>query len=197
MDGENTLANHINYLDFEEALDKAFPLRKDKAFDWSINRVAREAHELCFLEKNWREAVGFQISLLDCSFSHNLELFPMDAMTYYLPSFLLSAAMELHGSKDQGTYPAQIADGFLLAIPDTVEKREEVDNQLSPYGLVSSYPNGRINLYRALNPEQRRCVAMYLRLYWADYCEIDVGYVNEGRKTLFQEIVNTWDCSNF
>ncbi|WP_428717184.1 hypothetical protein [Undibacterium curvum] len=184
-----------NYADFESALDEAFPLDPKPSFDWSDGRVAEEAR-VFFSKKNWRECVGFKVQLFDCFFSRNLELFPIEVSEYYLPAFLLSASLDLYGAKEKHSFPSDIADGLLLAIPNTEEMREKTDHALCPFGLVTSCPNGRVQLYRALTPSQRKCVASFLRLFWSDYW-VASGAVNEDRQLLFDKIVDCWDQSTF
>lgn len=187
--------NYLEYSNFEELLSTAFPLDINSKIDWSSNRVSREAEEI-FGSKNWREMVGFQLGLLDCSFSSNLELLPIEAVAYYLPAFLLSAAMQFFHADNEVTFPSEIVDGLYLAIPDSIEQRERVDHLFCTCGLVSSYPEGRLKLFRALNIEQRKCVADFLLLYAKYFAEKHDKFFQPGSRECYMEIVECWKFLN-
>ncbi len=189
--------NFSDYFEFEESLSKAFQLEKKKEISWPCigryTRVGLEAEEI-FGRSNWREMVGFKLITLDCCFSHNLEWFPVDAAAYYLPAFLMRAALDLY-DESESEFPLHIAEGLLLPLSDNLAV--EIDEALSPYGSVSQFPNGRVSLYKSLNSEQRRCVAAYLTLFWKDY-EGGFGAAMPKRAgELFQAIVEAWQESSF
>ncbi len=119
----------------------------------------------------------------------------MEAIKYYLPAFLLSASLDLYGTTGDRIYSTDIADGLLLAIPDTPEMRKRTDDELCPFGLVSFCPFGRVALYSVLTPNQRKCVAFYLRLYWKDYW-VASGAVTEDRQLIFNSIIDCWENSS-
>lgn len=189
----------IDYLIFEERLTAAFAIAEIPEIFWPENRVGQEAKGI-FNHKNWRELVGFRLNTLDCCFSHNLELFPIEAAVYYLPAFLMRATLELYSSDvqrdDQGDYPWEIAEGLFLPIENTSDIYRDIDENLTSGGPVSLFPKGRIELYHALNEEQRNCVALYLKLFWQDYRGGRESRITERGKELFHEIVNAWEKSS-
>ena len=189
--------NFSEYYEFEELLDGAFELKRKKEISWPKTgknaRVGSEAEEI-FGKRNWREMVGFKLTILDCSFPHNLEWFPVDAAAYYLPAFLMRAALDLY-NESESEFPLTIAEGLLLPLSDNLAA--EIDETLSPYGSVSQFPNGRVSLYKSLNSEQRRCVAAYLTLFWKDYEGGHDAVTTKRAGELFQAIVQAWQESSF
>lgn len=189
--------NFSEYYEFEELLSNAFELERKKEISWpnsgKYGRVGSEAEEI-FGKRNWREMVGFKLITLDCSFPHNLEWFPVDAAAYYLPAFLMRAALELY-DESESEFPLDIAEGLLLPLSDNLSA--EIDEALSPYGSVSQFPNGRVSLYKSLNSEQRRCVAAYLTLFWKGYEGGRDAVMTKRAGELFQAIVKAWQESSF
>ena len=188
--------DYLDFSDFEEMLLNAFPIEKPENIDWTSNRVSREAEDV-FKNKSWRDLVGFQLGLLDCCFSHNLKLFPIEASVYYLPSFLLSAMLQLYHADNEITFPTEVANGLYLAIPDTVEQRAEVDSLLCTMGAVSDFPEGRLALFHALNTSQKKCVAKFLDLYEKYYAQRHNHFYRPHARACFSEIVQCWELGNY
>jgi|GEM_PF-2914085 len=182
--------NIVDYFNFENQLNAAFPLARP-AIIWPQNRIGSEAQEI-FGDYNWREITGFSLRRLDCCLSHNLKLFPLPALVYYLPAFLKLAAFALYYGGDSHDYPAEVADALLLPLAPDVADFDEIGHELTD-GAWNSFPLGRMELYLALNHEQRACAARYLEIYRADFGKKEEGlYLSERGKVIFQCMIDTW-----
>ena len=179
----------IDYVNFEKKLNAAFPLTRP-AITWPMGDVAYEAQEI-FGDHNWREITGLNLRRLDCCLSHNLKLFPLPALVYYLPAFLKLGALALYYGGDSSDYPAEVADALLLPLDPGVTGFEEIGRELT--GDWYSFQEGRVQLYQALTQEQRACVARYLEIYRADSGKGREGlYLSERGKFIFQCMVDAW-----
>ncbi|MES2040431.1 MAG: hypothetical protein V4495_21640 [Pseudomonadota bacterium] len=181
--------NFNDYVDFEDQLNTAFSLLRPQ-FSWPRDRIGTEAQEI-FGEYNWREITGLNLRRLDCCLSHNLKLFPLPALVYYLPAFLKLGALALYYGGDSNDYPAEVADALLLPLDPDVTGFEEIGRELD--GHWYSFREGRVQLYQALTQEQRACAARYLEIYRADSGKRREGlYLSERGKFIFQCMVDAW-----
>ncbi|MCH8622779.1 hypothetical protein [Undibacterium sp. TS12] len=183
-----------DYVNFEKQLNAAFPLERPQ-FAWPRDRIGIEAQEI-FAEYNWREMPGFSLRRLDCSLSHNLQLFPMIASVYYLPAFLKLGALSLYYGGESHDYPYEVAAALFLPLDPDVADFDEIDSELTYDGSWSVFPHGRVDLYNALNQAQRACAARYLEIYRADYGKKGEGlYLSERGKLIFQCMIDTWNSA--
>ncbi|MFZ6874168.1 hypothetical protein ACO0LF_19090 [Undibacterium sp. Di27W] len=182
--------NIVDYFNFENQLNAAFPLARP-AIVWPQDRIGSEAKEV-FADYNWREITGLSLRRLDCCLSHNLKLFPLPALVYYLPAFLKLAALALYYGGDRHDYPAEVADALLLPLAPEVADFNEIGHELTD-GAWTSFQQGRMPLYQAMNQEQRACAARYLEIYREDFGQKGEGlYLSERGKFIFQCMIDTW-----
>ena len=117
--------------------------------------------------KIWSDVIGKRLNVdeLNSTFMSWVCYVPLNILKYYFPAHLMYAAILLSGGSIIN-YPMDIADALVLPPSLDPDILEDIDHELlMTCGDLSERWEPRVEFYKCMNPEERRCVAWFLEIY--------------------------------
>jgi len=187
-----TSATWSAHEELEAAVYQAFPTIPVPTFVWpQRNAIDFDAQKLLD-GLAWPNAVGWRLygGERDLSLSIWMSSLGSAIMKYYLPSHLIFASILMKLQETNHEY--MVMEALILPPNGGIEVLDEINRELSLDAQVTYYGKVRVELYKVLSEDQRRCVAKFLSLY--------LGY-NRTRFTergiqLFQQNSDFWHNSS-
>ncbi len=162
-----TTGLYSSILRFEDHVHRVFlnypipdiPGMRDSSFE-------SEFRVLC-KGKIWSEVIGKRLNSaeLNMSFILWVRYIPLNILKYYFPAHLIYAAILLSEGVGEN-YTMDIAD--VLILPPSLDQNILVDIGRELFMCSGDFSEGwepRVEFYKCMNPEERRCVAWFLEIY--------------------------------
>ena len=185
-------ANSRSHEAFEDAVYQAFPILPVPSFIWPQRYSFHSDVKKLLDGMAWPNIIGWRLlgGQRDDSLSGWMRFLSPEIMQYYLPSHLIFSSILM--SAGATNYEQQIAEALVLPPSSDIAVLDEINRELLSDAPVTEYGKDRVELYKLLNEEQRRCVAKFLLLY--------LGYhgsdFTERGIQLFQQNCDFWKDSS-
>jgi len=177
---------------FEEAVYKAFPVHPIPSFIWPQRYSFHSDVKKLLAGMAWPNVIGWRLlgDQRDDSLSGWMRFLNSEIMHYYLPSHLIFCSILMNAGATN--YEEQVAEALVLPPSNDLVVLDEINLELLSDAPVTEYGKDRVDLYKLLNEEQRRCVARFLLMY-LEYHKSD--FTERGIQ-LFQNNYGFWHDSS-
>jgi hypothetical protein len=178
---------------FEEAVYRVFSTKPIPATPKNMGSDFQSQAWVLLNDRPWSEVVGLRLyeGGLDLHFIAWVKYLPLDVVKYYLPSHLIMASILIYYNVESN-HPIDLVEALILPPSKDAKLLADMDSELSLASRLEYEGESRLDLYKAMNPEERTCIAYFLDIYaefkWEEFTERGLE--------LFKKNTEYWRSSN-